>query len=243
MSLANHAQVALEARGEYVVMANTSWFAMFPKTLEDRIRTSRAEGREGPNLVVYRTKSGLVRDHYAIPYSIIRDLLVEETITVSDINGSRRWNLTLRNGRLHVSHRPGTTDVSEYYGAALLVESTGIAEYDVDVHSLSAHEGQPRLVSHLRRERNRTIVRQKKESAETLSCEICGFSFEDLYGNAAEGYCEVHHLVPLSEIEASTVTRVEDLAILCANCHRVIHLRCPPYSLEEVRKFMRSDNL
>jgi len=240
MSLASQAQGALEVRGEYVVRANTRWFAIFPKTLEDRILTSRAEGREGPNLVVYKTKSRLARDHYVIPYSIFRDLLVDETITVSDVNGSRRWNLTLDDGRLHVSHRAGTIDVREYYGASLLVESEGISEFDVDVHGFSAQEGRPHLVSHLRRERNRTIVRRKKSIAESLSCEICGFSFEAHYGSAAAEYCEVHHLVALSEIDALTETTLEDLAILCANCHRVVHLHYPPYSLEEVRRFIRS---
>ncbi len=28
------------------------------------------------------------------------------------------------------------------------------------------------------------------------------------------------------------------LAIVCANCHRVIHLRDPPYSLEEMKEMV-----
>ena len=41
--------------------------------------------------------------------------------------------------------------------------------------------------------------------------------------------------MPLSEVEQTTRTRLDDLAILCANCHRVVHLRNPPYTLDEVR--------
>jgi hypothetical protein len=58
-SLADKWRKALEARGEYVVMANASnsWFAVFPTTWRDRMEKARRNGREGPNLVVYRTKS------------------------------------------------------------------------------------------------------------------------------------------------------------------------------------------
>jgi predicted HNH restriction endonuclease len=34
------------------------------------------------------------------------------------------------------------------------------------------------------------------------------------------------------------VTRIDDLAIVCANCHRVIHLNNPPYTLDDVRKML-----
>lgn len=108
---------------------------------------------------------------------------------------------------------------------------------DLDVHdpTAAALEGRARLVQHLERERNQSLVRSKKHSATSLDCEVCGFSFRRAYGNKAAQYCEVHHLLPLAELERAAKTRVEDLAILCANCHRVVHLRNPPFALEEVR--------
>jgi hypothetical protein len=123
-SLADKLRKDLEACGEYVVMANasTGWFAVFPTTWHDRMEKARRHGREGPNLVVYRTKSDYVRDHYVIPYGIIRDLLVEDTLTTSEVNGSLRWNLTFMNSGLCVSHRTGTVDVSKYHGVHLLFE-------------------------------------------------------------------------------------------------------------------------
>src|SRR6266567_6156165 len=49
---------------------------------------------------------------------------------------------------------------------------------DVDIHgSPAALEGRRRLVVHLERERNQTIVRKKKKSAASLNCEVCDFSF------------------------------------------------------------------
>src|ERR1044071_4457634 len=93
---------------------------------------------------------------------------------------------------------------------------------DVDIHksSSTAMEGRRRLISHLQRERNPSLVRKKKRQAESLHCEVCGFSFARAYGKRAEAYCEVHHLIPLAEAEQIITTRLEDLAILCANCHR-----------------------
>lgn len=108
---------------------------------------------------------------------------------------------------------------------------------DIDIHDAAsaAIEGRQRLVSHLQRERNQTLIRKKKRQAVSLHCEVCGFSFAQAYGEHAGAYCEVHHLLPLAEAEQLVTTRLEDLAILCANCHRVVHLRYPPYTLEKVR--------
>src|SRR5260221_430530 len=78
----------------------------------------------------------------------------------------------------------------------------------------------------------------KKKHAASLDCEVCGFSFVRAYGSGASDYCEVHHLLPLSDVEHSARTRMEDLAILCANCHRVVHLRNPPYTLDQVRSML-----
>jgi len=107
---------------------------------------------------------------------------------------------------------------------------------DVDIHDVAAVEGRRRLVLHLQRERNPKLVRSKKLHAASLECEVCRFSFGHEYGTAASKYCEVHHLLPLSDVQHTTLTRMEDLAILCSNCHRVVHLRNPPYTLDEVRR-------
>lgn len=128
--------------------------------------------------------------------------------------------------------KPGISAIPEYVRA---VDSNLSPDLDVDIHSLVVTEGQRRLVLHLQRERKPSIVRKKKAQATTLDCEVCGFSFSRVYGSVAERYCEVHHLLPLSEVEEATRTQLEDLAILCANCHRVVHLQNPPYTLNEVR--------
>ncbi|MEA2602203.1 MAG: 5-methylcytosine-specific restriction enzyme [Acidobacteriota bacterium] len=141
----------------------------------------------------------------------------------------------LRIGKQISVPKPGISAIPGYVRAA---DSDATPLLDVDIHTPAATEGRRRLVLHLQRERNQTVVRNKKKQAASLDCEVCGFSFTLAYGLAASNYCEVHHLLPLSEVKDSTRTRMEDLAILCANCHRVIHLHNPPYTLEQVRSML-----
>jgi hypothetical protein len=134
--------------------------------------------------------------------------------------------------------KPG---ISALPGYVRVADSDATPGLDVDIHTLAATEGRRRLVLHLQRERNYTVVRNKKKQAASHDCEVCGFSFVRVYGSVASDYCEVHHLLPLSEVEHATRTRMEDLAILCSNCHRVVHLHNPPYTLSQVRACLPSD--
>ncbi|MBM4220239.1 MAG: hypothetical protein FJ171_11595 [Gammaproteobacteria bacterium] len=46
---------------------------------------------------------------------------------------------------------------------------------------------------------------------------------------------EVHHLYPLAD-GGERVTRIEtDVAVLCANCHRLAHSANPPLTVEILR--------
>jgi hypothetical protein len=141
----------------------------------------------------------------------------------------------LRIGKQISVPRPGIAGVPGYVRIA---DADTMPLLDVDIHTSAATEGRRRLVLHLQRERNHTVVRNKRKQATSLDCEVCGFSFTRTYGQADIDYCEVHHLLPLSEVEDTTRTRMEDLAILCANCHRVIHLHNPPYTLQQVRSML-----
>ncbi len=70
-------------------------------------------------------------------------------------------------------------------------------------------------------------------------CVVCGFSFEEVFGEQAAGYIHVHHIKAVSARGGSyEVDPVRDLRPVCPNCHAVIHLRQPPYSIATV-KIMR----
>ena len=54
--------------------------------------------------------------------------------------------------------------------------------------------------------------------------QVCGFDFEDFYGDLGKGYIEVHHVHPLAmQSGAHEVNPETDLVCLCSNCHRMIH--------------------
>lgn len=87
-------------------------------------------------------------------------------------------------------------------------------------------EGGLSLRQHFVRERDRGLRKRKIDSLRKLGrpidCEVCGFNFERVYGERGHDYCEVHHRRPLHD-SGETRTTLGDLAILCANCHRMIH--------------------
>lgn len=100
-------------------------------------------------------------------------------------------------------------------------------------------EGKVLTRVHRQRERDRRAVKRKKEKVlektGRLSCEACGFDFEEFYGDLGAGMAECHHRTPVAELDESQTTRLSDLAIVCANCHRVIHRTNPMMSVEELR--------
>lgn len=100
------------------------------------------------------------------------------------------------------------------------------AEFD-DVEE--AQEGRLLAVLHYRRERSRKLVkaRIKRAIEETgeLRCEACDMSFSERYGEWGDRFMEVHHTRPLHTLEEGRVTPLAELALVCSNCHRMIHRR------------------
>ncbi|MFJ9021648.1 HNH endonuclease [Streptomyces sp. NPDC102259] len=94
----------------------------------------------------------------------------------------------------------------------------------------SAPEGRLLIRRHRSRERDKGLRKRKIDAVlrqgRRLACEACGFDFEAIYGPRGAGYIECHHVVPLHEAGEGR-TKLSDLALICANCHRMIHRRAP----------------
>ncbi len=93
---------------------------------------------------------------------------------------------------------------------------------------------------HVYKERSASAVRKKKEEvfskAGKLACEACGFDFAEFYNKKlGEGFAECHHTKPVSGLKPGHKTRLEDLAIVCSNCHRMIHKSRPMLTIFELR--------
>lgn len=107
-----------------------------------------------------------------------------------------------------------------------------------------APEGRLLTRVHVARERNAALVASKKaerlRETGALYCEACGFDFAATYGPRGAGFIECHHTKPLHLLKANEKTRLTDLALLCANCHRMVHARRPWLSLDELRACLHS---
>ncbi len=83
---------------------------------------------------------------------------------------------------------------------------------------------------------------RKAKKVHGYVCQVCGFDFEAVYGPIGHRYTEAHHLTPLSELPEDTPVALdprEDFAVLCANCHRMMHRKDGPKNLADIRALAR----
>lgn len=128
---------------------------------------------------------------------------------------------------------------------------SGLSDPEVDTGPLesSSEEGieeapEGRLLTriHIARERNRKLVESKRKQAlkkhGRLLCEICEFDFTLQYGSRGAGFMECHHLKPVATLANGQKTHLNDLALVCANCHRMIHRTRPWLTLEQMKELI-----
>jgi 5-methylcytosine-specific restriction protein A len=112
---------------------------------------------------------------------------------------------------------------------------------EVGYENESEMEGRYLLRLHAYRERNRAL-RQKKINSivavgGSLACEVCGFDFAQKYGERGQGYIECHHIEPL-HVGGEKARSLKELALLCSNCHRMIHTKPPWPTPAELRELI-----
>jgi 5-methylcytosine-specific restriction protein A len=89
---------------------------------------------------------------------------------------------------------------------------------------------------HRRAERNQGLVKAVKQAL-GYRCQACSISFTEFYGPLGQDYIEAHHLIPISEIKKNTKLNPKtDFAVLCANCHRMIHRLEQPATIEKLKQ-------
>ncbi len=191
------------------------------------LEAARSAGHELP--IVY----GNARDcSCLIAWALVRSIEVAEdgtTYRTSDlhpIEGRSQQELALA--------RTGKAIAKGFIRPYAIIETPGfldasVVEADTDrPDELIGLEGEELLsvVRHRRRERRlRQAKLDEARNHAALCCEVpgCGFDFARAYGPLGVGFAEVHHLQPLKDRAEPGETRLEDLAVVCANCHRMIH--------------------
>lgn len=250
-SIAHSVRDQLAALGEYVVLANiaSGWFAVFESTFHAQSELAARHDRPGPNLVIYRTRdeTSEPRDHYVVPYSLFRTMVTDETVATAKIKSSRRWNFTLKNDRLRVTHGSNFIDVTPYYRAPLAVEEVALpaptAKSDpvLRFQPKEALEGLAREYRSVSRSRSATL----REAALRKSagvCEACGVNFAALLGGLGTRALQVHHKNQLANSDTEVITSMADLAVLCANCHSLVHADAErPTPVEQLQAMWRKE--
>lgn len=130
------------------------------------------------------------------------------------------------------------SEIASAIGAAIQDDEPSITIAD-EPEIVEAIEGRVLTRLHRARERRPELVAAKKKAAmrETggLHCEGCDTNLANAYAGLGSAAAEVHHLRPLHTLMHATKTTLEDLALLCANCHRVVHSSHKWLSVEEVK--------
>lgn len=119
----------------------------------------------------------------------------------------------------------------------ILIES--LPETDLE-DEIVGKEGRMLTRVHAYKERDRKfaeMVRRhyKVKNGGKLWCVACDLQPETLYDDRGERCIEAHHKIPIEELQPDSITRVDDMAMVCASCHRVIHSQKPCLTIEEVR--------
>ena len=119
----------------------------------------------------------------------------------------------------------------------------GLRNFVPDSTNISFPEGKLVLKNHILRERNpKVIIAAKKAFKDKygkLFCEVCGFDFKEKYGELGADFIEGHHTKPVSELEEGEHTKIEDITMVCSNCHKMLHRKRPwlnKYTLQNLLK-------
>lgn len=121
----------------------------------------------------------------------------------------------------------------------------GILIEDLESEEIELYESRVEgaLVTYYGRSYERDPINRKNAiDFHGLSCKICGFNFEEVYGGRGKDYIEVHHVKPLSSLgEERVIDPKVDLVTVCSNCHRMIHRKKDNVlTVEELKMLLHS---
>ncbi|MBS9525855.1 HNH endonuclease [Litoribacter alkaliphilus] len=115
---------------------------------------------------------------------------------------------------------------------------------EVDEKDIVFTEGKVLYKLHRYRERDNKLITLKKKTHlkkyGSLDCEACDFNFQVKYGDLGTGFIECHHRTPLYDYEDESETSLKDLALVCSNCHRMLHRSLHVLDVGDIRNILRN---
>lgn len=128
----------------------------------------------------------------------------------------------------------------QHVGKVLGYIPSAMNEEVVDSEEIEFPEGKGGYRLHRQIERSSPLIREAKAKAKRdgrLYCWVCPFDFAEVYGERGEGFIEAHHTIPVSEIGENGISKIEDIAMVCSNCHRMLHRR-PWLTIDELAEII-----
>ena len=142
---------------------------------------------------------------------------------MSAIDPTRRISST-RTDRAVVEEYPRsrTAELREACRAVRLAmdKDASADEFDDDETFIEGTHVTARHRKRDRRLRHRLIQSRIKDG---LKCEICDFTPPAVGEELRTSFFEAHHDKPLADAEGERGTKVADMSLLCARCHRFLH--------------------
>ena len=88
-------------------------------------------------------------------------------------------------------------------------------------------------------DRDPKLIKEAKK-IHGYTCMACGFNYEEKYGEIGKNYIEAHHLIPFAELDINAnLSPKKDVAVLCANCHRMIHRFEDTSNIKKFKKLIK----
>jgi hypothetical protein len=106
---------------------------------------------------------------------------------------------------------------------------------DLQELHLTALEGDCHRAEAMFRSRNRKLIAEKKRLSQG-KCTVCEFDFNATYQGLKRDLLVAHHAKPIGKRTKATRTMLEDIDVLCPNCHAAVHPQDPPLSAGQLRQ-------
>jgi 5-methylcytosine-specific restriction enzyme A len=236
-------------RGYYVVYLFHSGGSVVHLSLNQGTTATRAEFKENTRAVL--------RDRATIIRRRLEDFLSRLSVTSIDLGSQAQlpadYTAGHSIGRTYAAaNLPSDAELAEDLDTAVAaykaltfrggLDPSAEAESD-DQLNVNASLIDIRLyVMHRRIERNPRATKEAKRH-HGVRCQACGIQFDERYGELGSGFIEAHHLRPISSLEEGMTVSYDiaaDFAVLCSNCHRMIHRIANPSDLEGFRRLIKS---
>ena len=124
--------------------------------------------------------------------------------------------------------------IRRLFKSDLLKLTQARVERETALKRTEAIEGAPSKREAQFRKRNAALIAAKKAHSD-YRCEVCTFNFEERYGSLGREFIVAHHVEPIGSRRGASRTSLNDIKLVCANCHAMIHKEDPPISLSKLR--------